>query len=137
MMVVGSPTPQQAQSFSDNLVLKNTAVELLKAGNSCSQVFNQVKETAQINGISLWEEAGIGNGIGTSEREAPYLNQTDQTVLQEGMVIVLSVCTYGPEREIICSKDTYEITSGEPRLLSWYKNWDKLYKLFGNTARHG
>lgn len=53
------------------------------------------------------------------------------------MVIVLAVYTYGPNKEMICSKDTYLITDKNPRLLSWYKNYDKLYTLVGTTARHG
>jgi hypothetical protein len=53
-------------------------------------------------------------------------------------VVTVAIYTRAPGGELICSKDTYEITSGKARLMSWYRDWDNvIYRLTGNTARHG
>lgn len=126
------------QAYRDNIFLKNVAKASLRPGAVCSQVFEAVAKCAREHGIPLWTEAGIGHGVGVSEREAPYLAPQDNTVLQPGMVLTLAVYTYGPQGELICSKDTYLITPEGQRLLSWYRDWDSsIYQLVGNTARHG
>jgi Xaa-Pro aminopeptidase len=113
------------------------AINALRPGVACNAVFQLISNTAQEAGIDFCAEPGAGHGVGVSEREAPYLVLDDETILQAGMVLVLAVYTFGPQRELICSKDTYEITETGSRLLSWYKNWDKLYTVIGDTARHG
>ena len=87
--------------------------------------------------IPFWQDIDLGHGVGTSEREAPYLAPYDDTKLSPGMVIALGIYTYGPNEELICNKDVYLVTGGEPKLLNWYKNWDDLYVLYGTSARHG
>jgi len=52
------------------------------------------------------------------------------------MVLVLDIYTYGPRRELIHSKDTYEIVEDGCRLMSWYRNWDRLYAVTGFRASH-
>jgi Xaa-Pro aminopeptidase len=136
MAVIGFPTQEQADAYAKNLALKEAALEKLKAGVSCSAVFNEVKMRADRDGIVFFEDAGIGHGVGASHREPPYLNASDETVLSAGMVITLDVYTYGPEQELIHSKDIYEITENGPNLLSWYKTWDKLYAVTGFRSTH-
>jgi Xaa-Pro aminopeptidase len=136
-IVIGEPTEAQERAYRKNIALKKIALENLRPGNTGQSIFNTVSEIAQSQGIELWHEAGFGHGVGTSEREAPYLTAGDPTPLEPGMVLVLAIYTYGPRRELICSKDTYAIVEDGHRLLSWYKNWDALYRVLGHTARHG
>ena len=136
MAVIGYPSPEQADAYEKNLTLKSAALEKLKPGVSCSAVFNEVKMRADRDGIVFFEDAGIGHGVGASHREPPYLNASDETVLRVGMVITLDVYTYGPEQELIHSKDIYEITENGANLLSWYKTWDKLYAVTGIRSTH-
>jgi Xaa-Pro aminopeptidase len=135
---IGQPPQEFARAFQDNISLKRTALELFRPGAACSEIYDSVDQTARRAGIDLWREPGLGHGVGTCEREAPYLCPRDTTVLQPGMVLVLAIYTHGPRGELICSKDTYQITQEGYRLLSWYRNWDsKLYRVMGSTARHG
>ena len=91
---------------------------------------------ANDKGIECWDKTCFGHGVGVSDWEPPFLNPYDDTELDEGMVIALDIYTYGPNRELIHSKDIYEITEDEPRLLSWYKTWDKLYSVYGFRTTH-
>lgn len=136
MAVIGNPTHEQSAAFKKNLRIKSIALETLKPGTKCNEAFAEVKKKAHEMGIQFFEEAGIGHGVGVSHREPPFLNASDETVLQPGMVVALDVYTYGPEKELIHSKDIYEITESSSNLLSWYKTWDKLYAVTGFRSTH-
>lgn len=134
---IGNPCPNFEADYNKNIELKKYAETLLKPGAKASDIFNSVLEEAARKDIAVFSEAGIGYSVGVTEREAPYLSASDDTALEPGMVIVLAIYTYGPNRELICSKDTYEITDDGSRLMSWYKNYDNLYRINGTHARHG
>jgi Xaa-Pro dipeptidase len=134
MLVVGRPTAEQERAFEDNLFLKAAAAEQLMPHVSCSEVFHAVDQAAEANGVEFWREAGVGYGVGTSPREAPYLARTSDDVLDAGMVVVLDVYTYGPRMELIHSKDTYEITEDGHRLVGQYRAWDCLHEIKGVQA---
>ena len=136
-LFVGYPSLDQEKTYQDYSVLKKAAESVLKPGITCDKVFSVVSDTASLHGIEFLKEAGVGHGVGVDEREAPFLTQKDTTTLQKGMVLVLAIYMLSKEGQWVCSKDTYTITKDGYRLLSWYKNWDKLYALVGNSARHG
>ena len=136
-VMAGRASAAQHRAYADNVVLKNTAVETIKPGVTCGEIFDRVAEAARKQGIRLVIESGIGNGVGTAEQEAPYLVPGEPTVIEPGMVIAVGPYTLGPADELICSKDTYEITSNGAKLLSWYRNYDRLYEMIGSSARHG
>lgn len=136
MAVIGNPSPEQSAAFEKNLRIKSLALATLKPGTRCNEAFAEVKKKANEIGIHFFEDAGIGHGVGVSHREPPFLNASDETVLRSGMVIALDVYTYGPEKELVHSKDIYEITGSGPNLLSWYKTWDKLYAVTGFRSTH-
>lgn len=134
---VGEPGTEALQAYRDNTALKEAAVLALKPSVSAADVFTAAETASDTLGIPFRAEAGIGHGVGTDEMEGPYLDDTDHTVLEAGMVLAVGVYTYGPAGELICSRDTYEITGSGNRLLSWYKSYDHLYSMYGSSARHG
>lgn len=136
MGVAGKPTPEQENAYKENLKLKATALEMLKPGVACNEVYAHVTRAAEKQAVGLWKEPGIGHGVGASHHEAPYLNLNCSTELKEGMVIALDIYTYGPRQELVHSKDVYAITEEGNRKLSWYKTWDKLYNVYGIRATH-
>ena len=133
---IGEPSPAFEDEYNKNVLLKNEAVKYLKPGTKAADVYAAVLGKAKEINADFFKEAGAGHGVGLNEREAPYLCPADFTVLQEGMV-VLAIYAFGPDKELICSRDTYEITADGCRLMSWYKNYDKLYVINGTHARHG
>ena len=129
---------QQAEiAWSKNQTLKKIALKKLRSGVMASEVYSAILTASAEYDIPFWQDIDLGHGVGTSEREAPYLAPYDDTKLSPGMVIALGIYTYGPNEELICNKDVYLVTGGEPKLLNWYKNWDDLYVLYGTSARHG
>jgi Xaa-Pro aminopeptidase len=136
MGVVGRARPEQEAAYSDNLRLKAAALEKLRPGISCSEVYTHVAKVADDQAIRLWKEAGIGHGVGAAHHEAPYLTPACGTALSPGMTLALDIYTYGPERELIHSKDVYLVTEDGCRKLSWYRSWDKLYEVTGWRATH-
>jgi len=136
MGVTGKPTPEQENAYKENLKLKATALEMLKPGVACNEVYAHVVRAAEKQAVGFWKEPGIGHGVGASHHEPPYLNLSCSTELKEGMVIALDIYTYGPRQELVHSKDVYLITEEGNRKLSWYKTWNKLYSVYGIRATH-
>ena len=134
---VGKPGPAAKKAYADNLALRAVALRHLRAGNRACDVHAAVREASAAMAIPFWAEAELGHGVGTSEREAPYLAPHDSTVLMPDMVVTLGVYTYGNDGELICNRDVYRITSDGAELLSWYKDWSYLYSIHGTSARHG
>ena len=136
MAVIGSPSAEQTKAYQDNLSLKSAAIQALRPGIPCEQVFEEVLNSATKANLRFRQEAGVGHGVGIGHREAPYLHPGDITPLQPGMVIALDIQSYGPLGELIRSKDTYEIVEDGSRLLSWHKDWNRLYAVTGFRAAH-
>lgn len=136
MMVLGAASELQSRYYRENLRLKDLALLLLRPGAVSGEIFSAVKEEARKQAIPLRPEFGIGFGTGTSEREEPFLVGGGGTVLAEGMCVVLSVYTEGPEKELICSKDTYFIGSDDSICISRYRGNDDLYVVDGFRSAH-
>ncbi len=136
MGVTGLPSTEQEIAYQENLRLINSALEMMKPGVACNEVYAQVAREAESQTISFWKEVGIGHGVGTSHYESPYLNLNCSTELKPGMVMALDIYTYGPRQELIHNKDVYEITEEGYRKLSNYRSWDKLYAVTGWRATH-
>lgn len=136
MAVIGTPSKKQDLAYEKNIYLKKVAIEMLKPGTECSAVYDKVLTTARKEGIRLWTKGCIGQGIGCREREGPCIYPKENNPLEPGMLVVLSIFTHGPKRELLCNKDAYVIEEKGPRLLSWYKNWEQLYRVTGFRSAH-
>ena len=134
---IGEADSPAEKAWSDNLTLKRTAVQSLQAGKKASEVYTAVAQASEQTGVGFWHTTNVGHGVGTSEREAPFLAPYDHTELAPGMVMVVGVYTYNLNQELICNKDVFLVTESKPQLLTWYKDWDRLYALHGTSARHG
>lgn len=134
MMVIGDPTREQESAYRKNLILKKSAEELLGPGVICGDLVRHVERVAEREGIEFWNEVGIGHGVGTSPRELPYLDRASRRELTIGMAVVLDIYTYGPRKELMHSKDTYEIAEGGARLMGKYRDWDRLHVVKGVQA---
>ena len=136
MAYTGKTPAEYAKAYGDNLKLKNEAVNSLKPGAKCSDVYDKVHSLAKKEGIPFWGEVGIGHGVGVSHHEPPYLTPGDDTELRPGMVVAVDVQTTGPGKELIHNKDVYVVEDEGARLLSWYRNWDRFYEVTGFRATH-
>ena len=127
ILFMGEPTPEQRKSYKGLVALKRTAVRNLKPRTRCNVVYKAVREEAARRGIELLPKLGIGHGIGVTAYEAPYLIDGDDTELKPGMILVLDPVIYGPDGEIIRSKDTVLIDETGCKILGWYINWMEPY----------
>lgn len=136
MMVLGEASELQNRFYRENLRLKEKALSHLQPSVVAGEIFSAVRKEAERAGIPFRGEFGIGFGTGTAEREEPFLVDGGKTLLNEGMCVVLSVYTEGPEKELICSKDTYFIGSDGPVCISRYRGNDDLYVVDGFRSAH-
>jgi Xaa-Pro aminopeptidase len=127
MLINGKPTPEQSHAFDGLVALRKKAVSIIKPGVKCSEVFKSVVEEAKKCGVKLIIELGLGHGIGVTSHEAPYLTESDETELKQGMILVLDPIIYGPDKEIMRSKDTIMVTETGCKILGWYINWRAPY----------
>jgi Xaa-Pro aminopeptidase len=128
MLINGEPTLDQIHAFDGLVKLREKAISVIRPGVRCNVVFRSVLDEAEKNNIKLIKELGVGHGIGVTSHEAPYLTDSDETTLKPGMILVLDPVVYGPEGEIMRSKDTVLVTETGSRILGWYINWRSIYK---------
>jgi Xaa-Pro aminopeptidase len=127
MMTMGEPTEGQSASHRALRALNEAAISKIKPGAESREVYSAVHEKARELSVDLVPSLGVGHGVGVSPLEPPYLNASDSTTIKAGMVLVLSPMIYGPEGEIIVSKDTVVVTEDGCRVVGWYMDWRDPY----------
>ena len=127
MMTMGEPTQGQSDAYESLSALNEAAIERIKPGAKSREIYAAVHEKAKELPAKLVPGLGVGHGVGVSPLEAPLLNASDATVLQEGMVLVVGPMIYGPEEEIMASKDTVIVTKEGCRRVTTYMDWRDPY----------
>jgi Xaa-Pro dipeptidase len=123
MVIMGEPSADQNKTYDGLVALRTVAVEAMRPGAKCSEIAKMISEEGKRKGIELIRELGFGHGVGVTTYEPPYICESDNTPLETGMVLVLDPVVYGPQREIMRSKDTVLITDRGCKILNWYKDW--------------
>jgi Xaa-Pro aminopeptidase len=132
MLIMGDPSPDQAQAYENLVALREVAMRNIMPGVACNQVFQAVRMHAEERRVNLIADLGVGHGVGVTPREPPYLIDGDDTALAPGMVLVIDPIIYGPQREIMRSKDTVLVTQDGCKIIGWYKDWREPH--IGSTA---
>jgi len=127
MMTMGEPTEEQSASYHVLRALNEAAISRIKPGTEAREIYSAVQEKARDLSIELVPSLGVGHGVGVSPLEPPYLNASDSTVIEAGMVLVIGPMIYGPEGEIMVSKDTVVVTEEGCRVVGWYMDWRDPY----------
>jgi Xaa-Pro aminopeptidase len=127
MMTMGEPTEEQSASYNALRALNEAAISRIKPGVESREIYSAVQEKAQGLPVEMIQNLGVGHGVGVSPIEPPYLNASDSTVIKAGMVLVISPMIYGPEGEIMASKDTVIVTEVGCRRVGWYMDWRDPY----------
>jgi Xaa-Pro aminopeptidase len=127
MMTMGEPTQKQSDAYESLRALNEAAIESIKPGAESRDIYAVVHEKAKELPAELVPGLGVGHGVGISPIEPPLLNASDATVLRKGMVLVVSPMIYGPEGEILVSKDTVIVTKKGCRRVSTYMDWRAPY----------
>ena len=127
ILVTGQPTAEQAAAYQSLVALREAMTASIRPGVPCSSVYHGAVTAAESEGIDLVSQLGLGHGVGVAVEESPYLAADDDTLLEEGMVLVLAPVVRGPDDELLCSKDTVIITGEGCRIVGWWKDWREPY----------
>jgi len=136
LITMGTPTEGQLKSYDDVVAIRKKAVSILQPGLKCSEAARELLGFCRAGGIDLVEEHGLGHGIGVCPVEPPFIDPSDDTVLKEGMVLVLTPTVKGPEGELVRSYDTLIVQTDGVKLVGWYKDWNGPYKAV-KSYQHG
>lgn len=86
---VGGPSSDQAKIYRDTYLAYKTAVETVRPGVSCSEVAQAIEASLKQTGYSDGIEQDFGHGIGVDLPEPPRIELKDNTMIREGMVLVI------------------------------------------------
>jgi len=123
MLTMGEPTEEQKAAYQGLVALREVALQHMKPGARCKDVYTAVKQAADEKGIQLVPNLVIGAGVGVTNYEPPYISGADETELQPGMVIVLNPVVEAPGGELLKGKDTVFITEEGAEVVGWFKDW--------------
>lgn len=117
MAVLGKPSDKQTKMhklFSD---ATERHIEMVRPGVKASDIAKACKKYIRDSGLTSWGVGRMGHGIGLNFTEPPSIMLTDDTLLEEGMVLTIEPGTIMPygifclEEVIVVTDDGYEILS--------------------------
>lgn len=123
MLTMGKPTEEQKAAYQGIVALREVALQQMKPGVKCRDVYTTVKQAADEKGIQLVPNLVVGAGVGVTNYEPPYISGADETELQPGMVIVLNPVVAAPGGELLMGRDTVFITEKGAKVVGWFKDW--------------
>ncbi|MGM0440933.1 MAG: M24 family metallopeptidase [Elusimicrobiota bacterium] len=97
---------------------KKAAVEKLKPGIECAEIYNTAMDVLKSFKMGRWFNHGLGHGVGIEVHERPYLKPSGDEILKEGMVLTVEPGIYIPGAGGMRLEDMYLITRGGSQLLS-------------------
>ena len=123
MLTMGEPTEEQKAAYQGLVALREVAIQHMKPGARCKDIYTAVKQAADEKGIQLVPNLVIGAGVGVTNCEPPYISGADETELQPGMVIVLNPVVEAPGGELLMGRDTVFIIEEGAEVVGWFKDW--------------
>jgi Xaa-Pro dipeptidase len=123
--VVGDPSPEIAAKWDGLVECKELLLDVIKPGAIARDVYRDFRE--QFDRLGLPAISFVGHGIGLDLHEDPYLSATDNTVIEEGMVLGIEPLTYGTGLGYgLQLKDMIAVSGTGSELLSDRTNNDRL-----------
>jgi len=86
---VGGPNSDQSKIYRDTYLAYKTAVETIRPGVTCSEVAQTMQACLTKAGYGDNIEQDFGHGIGLDLPEPPRIELKDDTLIREGMVLVV------------------------------------------------
>jgi len=123
MLAMGEMTEEQKSDYQKLVELREKMRETLKPGVKACEVYKAIIEAADEKGITLEPNIALGAGVGVTNYEPPYISGADETVIEEGMVVVFSPVVHGVDGVLLMSKDTFIVTGEGNRIVGWWKDW--------------
>lgn len=119
-MFVGKPNEKQRRYFELMKKAQEIAIEMLKPGNTCSDVDKAVIKFYKESGISNLRLHHTGHAIGLEGHEAPFLDQGVNETIQPGMIFTCEPGIYEYKFGGFRHSDTVLVTEDGPEILTNY-----------------
>lgn len=124
-VAVGEVSSKQAEVYETVLTAQKEALKKIRAGESCKDIDAVARNIIKNAGYGEYFGHGLGHGVGVEIHEAPSLNPTSETVLQEGYIITVEPGIYLPgefgvriEDMVFVTADGLEnLTNSEKKLI--------------------
>ncbi|MDG6901641.1 MAG: aminopeptidase P family protein [Nitrososphaerota archaeon] len=93
-LAIGRPPAQVSRLYRATLAGLEAALDQVRAGVKASEIFRTAVNEVRSRGIKHYQRHHVGHGIGMEVYDPPSISETDDTVLEEGMVINLETPYY-------------------------------------------
>jgi Xaa-Pro aminopeptidase len=98
--------------------LYNRIIGSVTPGKKVSQFYRDALDRIKANSMDVILEYGLGQGIGLSLQEPPFLTAEDPAQLQEGMCMTFRLALKNRELGAIMIGDTVHLSKGGPEVLT-------------------
>jgi Xaa-Pro dipeptidase len=118
---LGEPTPEQLRYFQVAHRAQEVGTEALRAGARCRDVNRACLDVIRDAGLGEYIRHRQGHGIGLDFHEAPWLEDGDPTVLDDGMIVSSEPGVYVPGHAGYRISDTVLVTPDGPERLTTHQ----------------
>ncbi len=119
-MFFGKPSREMEKYFNLMCRAQETAFEMIKPGNKCSDVDRAVRRFFKENSLMDYWRHHTGHGIGLEYHEAPFLDIGDDREIKPGMVLTVEPGIYVKGLGGFRHSDTVLVTEDGIELLTDY-----------------
>ncbi|MBS3813194.1 aminopeptidase P family protein, partial [Candidatus Bipolaricaulota bacterium] len=119
---IGEPTDKMQEVYEIVLEAQEVGLAALGPGESTKEVDGKARDVIEEHGYGDKYGHGLGHGVGLEIHEKPRLAQTEDNVLEEGMVVTVEPGIYLPgwggvriEDMVYITEKGYEFFSRSPK----------------------
>ncbi len=135
-LTMGPADDAQRRAHDSLLSIKRELLRRLQPGVPLKTAAEEVESCCKSSAVEFRPELGLGHGIGVRPLEPPFIHRGDDTLLQSGMVLVLTPTVSGPKGELLRSFDTVVVEKGGARVVGKYREWEMPYEA-ASSYQHG
>lgn len=117
MAVLGKPSDKQVKMHKLFREATERHIEMVRPGVKASDIAKACKKFIRDAGLTSWGVGRMGHGIGLNFTEPPSVMLTDDTPLEEGMVLTIEPGTILPYG-IFCLEEVIAVTDDGFEVLS-------------------
>jgi len=115
---LGRPTGEQRRIYEITLEAQEAAIEVVRPGITAGEVDHMARSIIEEAGYGQYFDHWLGRGVGLDLHERPWIDVSDETILEPGMVFSIEPGIYLPgvggtriEDTILVTEEGYEVLS--------------------------
>lgn len=116
--LLGQPSSEQRRIYETTLEAQEAAVEAVKPGVKAGDVDHVARSIIEEAGYGQYFDHWLGRGVGLDLHERPWMDVSDETILEPGMVFSVEPGIYLPEIGGARIEDTILVTESGHEVLS-------------------